>query len=57
MSDSLKADVKKAVQSTAPVKKEEHLKLKDSQVLLHCHLGSPQKLNENADTGVVKKND
>ncbi len=60
MSDSLKADVLKAVQGNAPVKNDAPLKLKDPQVLQHSLDGvlkSPQKLNENADAVTVKEND
>lgn len=60
MSDSLKADVLKAVKSDAPAKNVAPAELKKPQVLLHClnnSFKSPQKLNENADTDVVKKND
>ena len=60
MSDSLKADVLKAVQSNAPAKNDVPVKLKDPQVLQHNLDGafkSPQTLNENADAATVKEND
>ena len=60
MSDSLKADVLKAVQSNAPAKNDLPVKLKDPQVLQHSldgALNSPQTLNENTDTVIVKEND
>ena len=50
MSDSLKADVLKAVQSNAPAKNDVSVKLKDPQVLQHSLDGAlklPQTLNEN----------
>ena len=60
MSDSLKADVLKAVQSNAPAKNDVSVKLKDPQVLQHSldgALKSPQTLNENADAVTVEEND
>lgn len=60
MSDSLKTDVLKAVQSNAPAKNDVPIKLKDPQVLQHSldgALKSPQTLNENADAVTVEEND
>lgn len=60
MSDSLKADVLKAVQSNAPAKNDVPVKLKAPQVLQHSldgALKSPQTLNENTGEDARKEND
>lgn len=60
MSNSLKADVMKAVKGNAPTKNDTTIKLKSPQVLKHSldsAFKSPQKLNENTKSDIEKNND
>ncbi len=60
MSNSLKADVLKAVQGNASTKNDTTVKLKSPQVLKHSLdsvFKSPQKLNENSKANIEKKDD
>lgn len=60
MSNSLKADVLKAVQGNASKKNDTTVKLKSPQVLKHSLdsvFKSPQKLNENSKANIEKKDD
>lgn len=60
MSNSLKADVLKAVQGNASTKNDTTVKLKSPQVLKHSLdsvFKSPQKLNENFKANIEKKDD